>query len=66
MCQIAVYLNDEKIMENVMLVTPTAEGIQLVTMFEPPQTVDASIRLIDLMKNKIFLVSDKAEEAKDE
>ena len=55
MCQIAVYLDEEKIMENVMLVEPTPEGIRLVTMFEPAQVIPATIQQIDLMKNKIIL-----------
>jgi predicted RNA-binding protein len=55
MCQIAVYLDEEKIMENVMLVEPTPEGIRLVTMFEPIQIIPATIQQIDLMKNKILL-----------
>ena len=55
MCQVAVYLDDEKIMESVMLVEPLPEGIRLVKMFEPPRVVSASIRQIDLIKNKLIL-----------
>ncbi len=55
MCQVAVYLDDEKIMDNVMLVEPIPEGIRLVKMFEPPRVVPAAIRQIDLMKNKLIL-----------
>jgi len=55
MCQVAVYLDDEKIMESVMLVEPLPEGIRLVKMFEPPRVVPAAIRQIDLMKNKLIL-----------
>ena len=55
MCQVAVYLDDEKIMDNVMLVEPLPEGIRLVKMFEPPRVVPAVIRQIDLMKNKLIL-----------
>ncbi len=55
MCQVAVYLDDEKIMDNVMLVEPLPEGIRLVKMFEPPRVVPAAIRQIDLMKNKLIL-----------
>jgi hypothetical protein len=36
MCQVAVYLDDEKIMDDVMLVEPVPEGIRLVKLFEPP------------------------------
>ena len=55
MCQIAVYLNDEKIMENVMLVEATSEGVRLATMFEPPREIEAVIQKIDLLKNTLFL-----------
>ncbi len=55
MCQVAVYLDDEKIMDNVMLVESLPEGIRLVKMFEPPRVVPAVIRQIDLMKNKLIL-----------
>ena len=55
MCQIAVYLDNEKIMDSVMLVEPTPEGVRLVKMFEQPRVVSATIRYIDLMKNKLVL-----------
>jgi predicted RNA-binding protein len=55
MCQIAVYLDDEKIIDSVLLVEPVPEGIRLVEMFEPPQVVSAAIARVDLMQNKIFL-----------
>ena len=46
MCQVAVYLDEEKIMDSVMLVEPTTEGVRLVNMFEPPRVVAAVIRQI--------------------
>jgi predicted RNA-binding protein len=55
MCQATVYLDGEKTMEDVLIVEPVAEGIQLVKLFEPVQLVQASIRKIDLMKHKIIL-----------
>ncbi len=57
MCQVAVYLDEEKIMDDVMLVEPIPEGIRLVKLFEPPLVVTAVIRQIDLMKNKLYLES---------
>lgn len=57
MCQIAVYLDDEKIMDSVMLVEPIANGVRLMKLFEPPMEVTAVIRQIDLMKNKLILES---------
>ncbi len=55
MCQITAYLDDEKIMENVMFVEPTPNGIVLSTMFEEPLEVSATIRKIDLLKNVLYL-----------
>lgn len=66
MCQIAVYLNEEKIMENVMLVEPIPKGVRLVKMFEPPRVVPAVIRQIDLMKNRLILETTDQSEVKHE
>ncbi len=55
MCQITVYLNDEKIMENVMFVEPTPNGVRLTTLFEQPLEVSATIQKVDLLKNKLIL-----------
>lgn len=57
MCQVAVYLDEEKFMDSVMLVEPLPEGVRLVKLFEPPLVVTAVIRQIDLMKNKLYLES---------
>jgi predicted RNA-binding protein len=66
MCQVAVYLDDEKIMDDVMLVEPVPEGIRLVKLFEPPRVIPAVIRQVDLMKNKVFLDTVEQGEHKDE
>ena len=66
MCQLAVYLDDEKIMDSVMLVDVLPEGVQLIKMFEPPRVVPAAIHQIDLMKNKLILESIEEDETKDE
>ena len=63
MCQIAVYLDDEKIMDDVMFVESLSEGVRLIKMFEPPRVVPAVIRQIDLMKNKLIL--EKVEQEKE-
>jgi len=55
MCQITAFLNDEKIMDNVMFVEPTSNGVVLSTMFEQPLEVSATIRKIDLLKNVLYL-----------
>ena len=64
MCQITVYLDDEKIMENVLLVEPTPEGVRLVAMFEQPCEIKATIQKIDLIKNILILENTGKEEIK--
>ena len=66
MCLVAVYLDDEKIMDSVLLVEPVPEGIRLVKMFEPPRVIPATIRQIDLMKNRITLDTVELGEETDE
>jgi predicted RNA-binding protein len=57
MCQAAVYLDGEIIMEDVLIVEPVPEGVRLVKLFEPMRVVPAMIRKIDLMKHQIILES---------
>lgn len=66
MCQVAVYLDDEKIMDAVRLVEPLPEGVRLIKMFEEPRVILAAIRQIDLVKNKIFLETIELDEEKHE
>ena len=63
MCQIAVFLDEEKIMDSVMLVEPFPNGVRLFKLFEPPMEVTAVIRQVDLMKNKLILESIKNDAA---
>ena len=62
MCQATVYLDGEKIMEDVMVVESVANGVRLVKLFEPVQLVQATIRQIDLMKHKIILETSQESE----
>lgn len=55
MCQAAIYLDGEKIMEDVMVVEPVPGGVRLVKLFEPIRIIPAVIRKIDLIKNQILL-----------
>ena len=66
MCQIAVYLDDEKIMDDVMLVEPVPEGIRLIKLFEAERVIPATIRQLDLMRNRVFLDSIKQGDHQDE
>jgi len=62
MCQATVYLDEEKIMEDVIWVEPTEDGVLLRTFFKDPQVVKGMIKGIDLLKHRVLLVS--AEEGK--
>lgn len=62
MCQATVYLDEKEIIKDVMYVEPLPEGIRLVALFEPVQIIPASIQQIDLLKHKIFLISQKGGE----
>jgi predicted RNA-binding protein len=62
MCQATVYLaregqeRSEKIMQDIILLETTADGVRLSTFFEEPQTVRARIRRIDFLKHIVTLV----------
>jgi predicted RNA-binding protein len=63
MCQATVFLDGDKILEDVIQVRPTEDGVELSTLFEEPRTVKAAIRDIDLLKHTVHLDSlEKAEE----
>ena len=57
MCQATVYLDEEKVMEDVIWVEPVAEGILIRTFFEDPIVVKGVIQGIDLLKHRILLAS---------
>jgi predicted RNA-binding protein len=62
MCQATAYLarngqeRSEEIMQDVILLETTADGVRLSTFFEEPQTVRARIGRIDFLKHTITLV----------
>ena len=62
MCQTTVYLapdgqeRPEEVMQDVILLETTADGVRLSAFFEEPQTVRARIGRIDLLKHTITLV----------
>ncbi len=57
MCQATVYLDGEEIMQDVIYVEPSSEGVRLSTFFEEPRLVPAVIRKIDLIKHQVILES---------
>ena len=57
MCQATVYLDDEKIMEDVIWLEPTPDGFLLRTFFEEPQEIKAALKSIDLLEHRVSLAS---------
>jgi len=57
MCQATVYLDEEKILEDVIWVEPTEEGVLLRTFFEEPKVVQGVIKGIDLLKHRVLLTT---------
>jgi predicted RNA-binding protein len=66
MCQATIYLDGEKIMEDVTLVEILPEGVRLTVFFEPPRIVPAVIRQIDLLKHRVILETIKEKGEKHE
>jgi len=59
MCQAAVYLDDERIMEDVIWVEPTEGGVLLQTFFDAPTEVSGTLKGIDLLKHRVLITSDQ-------
>ena len=57
MCQATVYLDEQKIMEDVIWLEPTADGFLLRTFFGEPREVRGTIEGIDLLKHRVLLTS---------
>lgn len=57
MCQATVYLDEQKIMEDVVWLEPTADGVLLRTFFGEPQKVEGTLLGIDLLKHRVLLAS---------
>jgi predicted RNA-binding protein len=62
MCQATAYLTRdgqeqlEEIMQDVILLETTVDGVRLSTFFEEPRTVRARVVRIDFLKHTIMLV----------
>ena len=57
MCQATVYLDEEKVMEDVIWLEPTEDGILLRAFFEEPRIVKGVVKSIDLLKHHVLLAS---------
>ena len=57
MCQATVYLNDEKVVEDVIWLEPTDNGVVVRTFFDEPQVIEGKLQGIDLLKHRVLLTS---------
>jgi len=55
MCQATAYLDGERIMEDVIWVEPTAEGILLRTLFGEARVIAGTLEGVDLLKHRVLL-----------
>lgn len=55
MCQAKVYLNGEKILENVIWIEPTQDGFLFRAFFDDPCEVKGRLQSIDLLKHQVRL-----------
>ncbi len=59
MCQLNAYLvqqgQEELVLEDVTLVEVEGEEVILTTLFQSREPIDARIRAVDLVGNKLFL-----------
>jgi predicted RNA-binding protein len=58
MCQATVYLDDERVMQDVIWLEPAEGGFTMRTFFEEPKTVKGKLKGIDLLKHRVLLVSE--------
>ena len=61
MCQATVYLDEERVMQDVIWLEPTEGGFTMRTFFGEPMTVKGKLKGIDLLKHRVLLTSDERE-----
>jgi predicted RNA-binding protein len=68
MCQLNAYLSrkgqEELLQEDVTFVEVEGHKVLLTTLFEHRQAIDARIRVVDLVQNKLLLAANDSEETK--
>ncbi len=57
MCQATVYLDGDKVMEEVIWLEPTPDGFLLRSLFEEPREIRGKLEGIDLLKHRVLLTS---------
>ena len=66
MCQATVYLDDERVMQDVIWLEPTEDGFSMRTFFGEPLTVKGKLKGIDLLKHRVLLTSNGTDPQGDE
>ena len=61
MCQATVYVDDERVMQDVIWLEPTEDGFTMRTFFGEPMTVKGKLKGIDLLKHRVLLTSKEQE-----
>lgn len=65
MCQATVYLDGEKVMEDVIWVEPTPYGVLLRSLFRESAQVRGRLEGIDLLKHRVLLTSKTQKEGEE-
>ena len=60
MCQATVYLDDERVMQDVIWLEPTEDGFSMRTFFGEPLEVKGKLKGIDLLKHRVLLTANDA------
>ena len=55
MCQATVYLDGNKIAEDVIWLEPTENGVSIRTLFGESRLVEGVLQGIDLLKHRVLL-----------
>ena len=66
MCQATVYLDDERVMQDVIWLEPTKDGFSMRTFFGEPMEVKGRLKGIDLLKHRVLLASNDKSQQGDE
>ena len=65
MCQATVYLDDERVMQDVIWLEPTKDGFSMRTFFGEPMEVKGRLKGIDLLKHRVLLASNDTDQQGD-
>ena len=66
MCQATVYLDEERVMQDVIWLEPTEDGFSMRTFFGEPMQVKGKLKGIDLLKHRVLLTSNDIGQQGDE